>query len=74
MVVFMFIMGMFGRLQAGLIDLTNADQINIFSMLTAIVFFMMCSKYMLEQVSSVAQQITGGRGGGISVPFLGKIG
>ncbi|MNT86725.1 hypothetical protein D3C72_2270460 [compost metagenome] len=74
MVVFMFIMGMFGRLQAGLIDLTNADQINIFSMLTAIVFFMMCSKYMLEQVSTVAAKVTGGGGGGISVPFLGKIG
>ncbi|MFJ3465173.1 type IV secretion system protein [Achromobacter spanius] len=74
MVVFMFIMGMFGRLQQGLIDLTNADQINIFSMLTAMVFFMMCSKYMLEQVSSVAGQISGGKGGGIAVPFLGKIG
>lgn len=74
MVVFMFIMGMFGRLQQGLIDLTKADQINIFSMLTAIVFFMMCAKYMLEQVSSVAQQVSGGRGGGIAVPFLGKIG
>ncbi|MPS79644.1 MAG: hypothetical protein E2591_16365 [Achromobacter sp.] len=74
MVVFMFIMGMFGMLQQGLIDLTKADQINIFSMLTAIVFFMMCSKYMLEQVSSVAGQISGGKGGGIAVPFLGKIG
>lgn len=74
MVVFMFIMGMFGMLQQGLIDLTKADQINIFSMLTAIVFFMMCSKYMLEQVSTVAAKVTGGGGGGISVPFLGKIG
>lgn len=74
MVVFMFIMGMFGMLQKGLIDLTNADEINIFSMLTAIVFFMMCSKYMLEQVSAVAQKVTSGAGGGISVPFLGKIG
>lgn len=51
MVVFMFIMGMFAMLQKGLLDLTKADQINIFSMLTALVFFMMCSKYMLEQVS-----------------------
>lgn len=74
MVVFMFIMGMFGMLQQGLIDLTKADQINIFSMLTAIVFFMMCSKYMLEQVATVAAKITGGEGGGISVPFLGRIG
>lgn len=74
MVIFMFIMGMFGMLQQGLIDLTKADQINIFSMLTAIVFFMMCSKYMLEQVSTVAAKVTGGGGGGISVPFLGKIG
>ncbi|MNW98887.1 Type IV secretion system protein VirB6 [compost metagenome] len=74
MVVFMFIMGMFGMLQQGLIDLTKADQINIFSMLTAIVFFMMCSKYMLEQVSLVASKISGGHGGGISVPVIGKIG
>ena len=74
MVVFMFIMGMFGMLQKGLLDLTKADQINIFSMLTALVFFMMCSKYMLEQVSTVAGQISGGKGGGIAVPFLGKIG
>ncbi|MNL14026.1 hypothetical protein D3C87_1349520 [compost metagenome] len=70
----MFIMGMFGMLQQGLIDLTKADQINIFSMLTAIVFFMMCSKYMLEQVSLVASKISGGHGGGISVPVIGKIG
>lgn len=75
MLVFMFIMGMFGMLQQGLIDLTNADQINIFSMLTAIVFFMMCSKFMLEQVSIVATKISGGgAGGGIAVPFIGKIG
>lgn len=74
MVVFMFIMGMFGMLQKGLLDLTKADQINIFSMLTALVFFMMCSKYMLEQVSDVAKKVTGGQGGGIAVPFLGRIG
>lgn len=74
MVVFMFIMGMFGMLQQGLLDLSQADTINIFSMLTAIIFFMVCAKYMLEQVSSVASQVTGGRGGGISVPYLGKIG
>ncbi|MCY1502387.1 Type IV secretion system protein VirB6 [compost metagenome] len=74
MVVFMFIMGMFGMLQKGLLDLAGADQINIFSMLTAMVFFMMCSKYMLEQVSDVAKKITGGQGGGLSVPFLGRIG
>lgn len=74
MVVFMFIMGMFGMLQKGLLDLTKADQINIFSMLTSLVFFMMCSKYMLEQVSTVASQVSGGRGGGIAVPVLGKIG
>lgn len=74
MVVFMFIMGMFGMLQKGLLDLTKADQINIFSMLTALVFFMMCSKYMLEQVSVVAGKVTGGGGGGIAVPVIGKIG
>lgn len=74
MVVFMFIMGMFGTLQKGLLDLSKADQINIFSMLTAIVFFMMCSKYMLEQVSDVAKKITGGQGGGLAVPFIGRIG
>lgn len=75
MLVFMFIMGMFGMLQQGLIDLSSADEINIFSMLTAIVFFMMCSKFMLEQVSIVATKVSGGgAGGGISVPFLGKIG
>lgn len=74
MVVFVFIMGMFGMLQQGLLDLTEADQINIFSMLTALVFFMMCSKFMLEQVSAVAVQISSGQGSGISVPYLGKIG
>ena len=74
MVVFVFIMGMFGMLQQGLLDLTKADQINIFSMLTALVFFMMCSKFMLEQVSIIAGKITGGGTGGISVPYLGKIG
>ena len=74
MTVFVFIMGMFGVLQKGLLDLTEADQINIFSMLTALIFFMMCSKFMLEQVSLVAGKITGGKGAGISVPYLGKIG
>lgn len=72
--VFTFIMGMFGMLQRGLLDLTKADQMNVFSMLTAIVFFMMCSKFILEQVSAVAGKVTGGRGGGLSVPILGKIG
>ncbi|WP_063588604.1 type IV secretion system protein [Achromobacter ruhlandii] len=74
MVVFMFVMGMFGMLQKGLLDLTNADQINVFSMLTAMVFFMACSKFMFEQVSAVAGRISGGQGGGISAPGIGKIG
>ena len=74
MVVFMFIMGMFGMLQQGLLDLSKTDQINIFSMLTAIVFFMICSKFILDQVSTVTSTITGGRGGGFSIPFLGRIG
>jgi len=74
MVVFMFIMGMFGMLQKGLLDLTKADQINVFSMLTALIFFSICSKFMLGQVSEVARSVAGGRGGVISVPFLGKLG
>jgi type IV secretion system protein VirB6 len=74
MVVFTVIMGMFGMLQQGLLNLSKADQINIFSMLTAIIFFVACSKFMLEQVSYVARTITGGGGNGVSVPFLGKIG
>ncbi len=74
MVVFMFIMGMFGMLQRGLLDLTKADQINIFSMLTAIVFFMICSKFILDQVSTVTRTITGGDGGGFNIPFVGRIG
>lgn len=74
MVVFMFIMGMFGMLQQGLLDLSQSNQINIFSMLTAIVFFMICSKFILDQVSTVTSTITGGSGGGFSIPFLGRIG
>lgn len=74
MLVFMFIMGMFGMLQQALLDTTSADQINIFGMLTALVFFMMCAKQMLAQVSTITAKISGGDGGGVSVPFLGKIG
>lgn len=74
MVVFMFIMGMFGKLQKGLLDTTNADQINVFGMLTALIFFMMCAQQMLAQVSMIASKITNGAGNGVSVPFLGKIG
>lgn len=74
MVVFMFIMGMFGMLQQGLLDTTKADQINVFGMLTALIFFMMCAKQMLAQVSTLAAKITGGHGEGVSVPLLGKLG
>lgn len=74
MLVFMFIMGMFGMLQQGLLDTTSADQINVFGMLTALIFFMMCAKQMLAQVSTITAKISGGDGGGVSVPFLGRIG
>lgn len=74
LLIFMFIMGMFGMLQKGLLDLTKADQINVFSMLTAIVLFGLCAKHMMAQVADVARAITGGNGSGTSVPFLGKLG
>lgn len=74
LLIFMFIMGMFGMLQKGLLDLTKADQINVFSMLTAIVLFGLCAKHMMAQVADVARAITGGAGSETSVPFLGKLG
>ncbi|ANN73227.1 type IV secretion system protein [Bordetella bronchialis] len=74
MVIFSIIIGMFGMLQQGLLATASADQLNIFSMLTALVIFVAGAKFMLEQVSMIARQITGGQGGGISVPFIGPLG
>ncbi len=73
-VLFSIIIGMFGLLQQGLIDTTQADEINIFSMLTAIVIFISGAVFMLSQVSVMTRQITGGAGTGMKVPFLGRIG
>jgi type IV secretion system protein VirB6 len=74
-VVFTIIMGMFGMLQHALLATAKAEgDINIFSMLTAMVLFMVGAKFMLEQVSAIATSITRGQGGGISVPFVGKLG
>ncbi|KAG1457544.1 hypothetical protein G6F57_014876 [Rhizopus arrhizus] len=74
MVIFSIIMGMFGMLQQGLLDTTGADEINIFSMLSAIVIFISGAVFMLSQVSAITRQITGGAGTGMSVPFVGRIG
>lgn len=73
-VIFSFIMRMFGQLQAALLRSTTADEINIFAMLAALVIFILGALAVLSQASAVAGAITGGRGGGISIPFLGKIG
>ncbi len=73
--VFTIVMGMFGMLQKALLTTAKAEgDINIFSMLTALVLFVMGAKFMLEQVSTITTAITGGQGGGVSVPFLGKLG
>jgi len=74
MLVFMFVMGMFGMLQQGFLDSTAADQINIFSMLVAIVVFVMCAIGMLAQVPTVVAAVTGGKGGAVTIPFIGRIG
>lgn len=74
-IVFSIIIGMFGMLQQGLLDTTKADEINVFSMLTAIVIFVAGAGFMIAQVPPIAARISGGAGGGrISVPFLGKFG
>lgn len=74
-IIFTVIIGMFGMLQRALLATARAEgDINIFSMLTAMVLFVMGAKFMLEQVSTIATAITGGQGGGVSVPFIGKLG
>ena len=74
-VVFGVIMSMFGMLQQGLLDTTSADEINIFSMLTAIIIFISSAAFIMAQVPSIAERISGAGGrGGISIPFIGKIG
>lgn len=74
--VFTIVMGMFGMLQETLLHATEAKETNLFSMLTAIVVFMTGVAFMLTQVPLVAAKISGGNEhrGGISIPFLGKIG
>lgn len=74
MVLFSIIMGMFGMLQQGLLATADAGEINIFSMLTAITIFIAGATFMLSQVSSLVGTITGGRGSGVPVPFVGRIG
>ncbi|WLW63617.1 type IV secretion system protein [Achromobacter aegrifaciens] len=73
-VLFSIIIGMFGMLQQGLLDTTQSDEINIFSMLTAIVIFISGAVFMLSQVSTITRQITGGAGTGMAIPFVGRIG
>ncbi|WP_181953215.1 type IV secretion system protein [Achromobacter kerstersii] len=74
-VVFGIVMGMFGMLQQGLLDTTQADEINVFSMLTAIVIFISGAVFMIAQVPKIAERITGGSGGGsVSIPLVGRIG
>lgn len=72
--VFTIVMGMFGMLQDALLATTKAKEINLFSMLAALVIFVMGAKFMLGQVSAITRAITGGQGGGVSVPFIGNLG
>jgi len=74
LLVFMFAMGMFGMLQRGLLVSTDAGQINIFSMLAAIVIFVLCAWAMLSQVSVVVSAVTRGQGSAVNIPFIGRIG
>lgn len=73
-VIFTIVMGMFGMLQDGLLATTKAGEINVFSMITAIVVFMVGVVFVLSQVSKITGGITGGHGDGINVPFFGRVG
>lgn len=73
--VFTIIMGMFGMLQKALLATAKAEgDINIFSMLTALILFSVGAKFMLEQVSTIARALTAGQGSGVAIPFIGRVG
>lgn len=68
-VLFSMVLGMFGLLQQALLDVTQASEVNIFGILTAVVLFIAASGLMLTQVPSIAMSLTGSRGG-VRIPFV----
>lgn len=73
-IVFTVIIEMFGRLQDTLLRVVSADEINIFGMLSMILFFVLVAGFAIRQVPVIIGTITGGRSSGISVPFIGRVG
>lgn len=73
--IFGIIIGMFGTLQSALLATAESKgEINLFSMLAAVIIFLITALFMASQAKAIAEGISGGRGGGISIPVIGHVG
>lgn len=73
--IFGIIVGMFGTLQNALLATADSKgEINLFSMLAAVIIFMITALFMISQAKAIAESIAGSRGGGLRMPFLGEVG
>lgn len=73
-IVFTFVIQMFGMLQDALLGVATADQINIFGVMSMLLFFVLCAGAIFRMVPEIVGSLTGGRSSGVSVPFVGRMG
>lgn len=73
-IVFTFVIQMFGMLQDALLGVATADQINIFGVMSMLLFFVLCAGAIFRMVPEIVGALTGGRSSGVSVPFVGRLG
>lgn len=73
--IFGIIIGMFGTLQKALLATAESKgEINLFSMLAAVIIFMITALFMISQAKAIASAIAGSGGSGLNIPFLGNVG
>lgn len=73
--IFSIIIGMFGTLHSALLATAESkSEINLFSMLAAVVIFLITALFMVSQAKAIAESITGSRSGGVGFKFIGQIG
>lgn len=73
-IVFTFVIQMFGMLQDALLGVTTADQINIFGIMSMLLFFVFAAGAIIRMVPEIVGALTGGRSSGVSLPVIGRVG
>lgn len=73
-IVFTFVIEMFGMLQDAMLGVATADQINIFAILSMLLFFAFAASRIFAMVPEIVGALTGGRSSGVSLPVIGRVG